>query len=144
MIINYHLFLLTDFTDIAVKADIGNSVIFTTLGSIIFNFGLIVIPELIVLQMKFKRCRLHRAHKKRMRAKALMKQNEVKPEESEKSAAESKSDIEMQQQRSQPSEVPLTIAGNTVTEMDNNRSQVIHHNKRRKRIVDFDLKQDRV
>ena len=94
MIINYHLFLLTDFTDIAVKADIGNSVIYTTSGSIIFNFGLIVVPELIVLKMKFKRCRLHRAHKKRMRAKALLKQNEVKPEESEKSEAASKSDIE--------------------------------------------------
>lgn len=44
MIINYHLFLLTDFTDIEVKASIGNSVIYVTSSAIVVNFALIIFP----------------------------------------------------------------------------------------------------
>lgn len=44
MFIIYHLFLLTDFTDISVKGYIGNSVIYITEANIVINLGLIFIP----------------------------------------------------------------------------------------------------
>jgi hypothetical protein len=46
MFICYHLFLLTDFTDISVKGYVGNSVIYITEANIAVNFALILIPEL--------------------------------------------------------------------------------------------------
>lgn len=46
LVINYHLFCMTEFTDISVRSYVGNSIIYVTCANIGFNFSVILIPIL--------------------------------------------------------------------------------------------------
>lgn len=60
MAINYHLFLLTDFTSTDIQTLTGNSVIYFTCGNVTFNIVAIFGPEIVNGVKRARRWCVHR------------------------------------------------------------------------------------
>lgn len=60
MVVNYHLFCMTNFTDVGVRSYVGNSIIFTTCANIVINIIIITVPIFRDLWKKYRKWRILR------------------------------------------------------------------------------------